>query len=67
MEHEEVGDLDGVPVRVPTDSNYRTCSVCEGDCEPDPALSIDGAGVRVAFVCSEHGVQSVVDPFEGLR
>jgi hypothetical protein len=40
MGYEKVGDLDGVPVRVPTDASYRTCSVCEDDCEPDPALTL---------------------------
>lgn len=67
MEYEEVGDLDGVPIRVPTDRSYRTCSVCGADCEPGPSLSVDGAGARVAFVCANHGLESVVDPFEGMR
>lgn len=49
-----------------TDSEYRICSVCGGDCEPDPSAT-DGLGVRVVFVCSEHGPQSVVDPFDDLR
>lgn len=42
---------------------YRTCSVCGGDCEPEPS-AIDGLGVRVAFVCPSHGVHSILDPFE---
>ncbi|MGW8483550.1 hypothetical protein ACWGJP_10450 [Microbacterium sp. NPDC055903] len=67
MEYEELGDVDGVPVRVPTSDNYRTCSVCGGDCEPDTALSADGTGVRIAFVCPEHGAQSIVDPFSDRR
>lgn len=48
------------------DEAYRTCSTCGGDCEPDNSLSVDGTGVRIAFVCAEHGVQSVVDPFKGV-
>ncbi|WP_309066828.1 hypothetical protein [Microbacterium sp.] len=55
MEYEKKSSLDGVPIRVPTSDDYGTCSVCGGDCEPDPA-----------FVCAEHGVQSLVDPFEHL-
>lgn len=66
MDFEELGDLDGVPVRVPTDEGYRTCSVCGRDCEPNP-LAEDGLGVRVAFVCPHHGAQSIVDPFADSR
>lgn len=61
------GELDGVPIRVPTDEGYRTCSTCGGDCEPDTSLSADGIGVCIAWVCSEHGVQGIVDPFSDLR
>lgn len=50
----------------PSDESYRTCSVCGGDCEPDP-MAEDGLGVRIAFVCPQHGVQTLVDPFEDLR
>lgn len=49
------------------DETYRTCSTCGGDCEPDTSLSANGTGVRIAFVCAEHGVQSVVDPFADMR
>lgn len=48
------------------DEGYRTCAECGADCTPEPS-AIDGLGVRIAFVCSEHGVHSVLDPFEGLR
>lgn len=48
------------------DESYRTCSTCGSDCEPDTALSADRTGVRIAFVCTEHGAQSVVDPFKGV-
>ena len=55
---------------------YRTCaqpvvlpdgeqSVCGRDCVPEPMASEHG--IRVAFSCPEHGVHSVVDPFEGSR
>lgn len=67
MEYEHVDGPDGLDIRVPTSDDHRTCAVCRSDCEPDPSLSVDGAGVRVAFVCPQHGVQSVVDPFEGMR
>ncbi|WP_324701296.1 hypothetical protein [Micrococcus sp. HOU01] len=67
MEYESAGELDGVPIGVPTDEGYRTCSACGGDCEPDTSLSSDGTGVRIAWVCPEHGAQSVVDPFSDLR
>lgn len=57
MDYEHVDGPDGVDIRVPTDDDYRTCSVCGGDCEPDTSLSVDGMGVRVAFVCAEHGAR----------
>lgn len=67
MEYWETGNLDGVPIRVPTRDDYRTCSVCCGNCEPDPAFGSDELGARIAFVCPDHGGQSLVDPFEHLR
>lgn len=67
MEYHELDGPGGVPVRVPVDDSYRTCSECGGDCYPDPSISVDGQGACIAFVCAEHGVQSVVDPFEGQR
>lgn len=50
MEYEEKGSLDGVPIRVPSNDDYRTCSVCGGDCEPDPSFGSDQHGARIAFV-----------------
>ncbi|MFD5213109.1 hypothetical protein [Microbacterium sp. NPDC058345] len=67
MDFEHVEGPDGLDIRVPTDESYRTCAECGGDCAPDTSLSADGTGVRIAFVCAEHGVQSVVDPFSDLR
>ena len=67
MGYDEVLGPDGLQIRVPRDDDHRTCAVCGGDCEPDTSLSADGSGVRVAFVCPEHGVQTLVDPFEDLR
>ncbi|OIU87702.1 hypothetical protein [Microbacterium sp. AR7-10] len=67
MEYDEPGNLDGVPIRTPKDQGYRTCSECGGDCEPDPSISVEGQGARIAFVCPDHGVQSIVDPFEEQR
>ena len=63
MEYEEAGSLDGVPIRVPTGDGYRMCSVCGADCEPDPTFGSDEHGARIVFVCPEHGVESLVDPF----
>lgn len=48
------------------DESYRTCSECGGDCEPEPS-GADSHGVRIMWVCPQHGVHSVVDPFERLR
>ncbi|MDQ0648654.1 hypothetical protein QFZ53_002850 [Microbacterium natoriense] len=67
MDYEELGEVDGVPVRVPTNDDYRTCSVCGGNCEPDPDFSSGESGARIAFVCPQHGIQSLIDPFESLR
>jgi hypothetical protein len=44
------------------ESAYRTCSECGRDLPPEP-FEADGH-LRVGFVCAEHGVQSVVSPFE---
>jgi len=66
VDYDEIGDIDGVPVHVPRDESYRICSVCGRDCMPDPT-AVDDLGVRIAWVCTEHGVQSIVDPFEHLR
>ena len=48
------------------DESYRTCSECGGDCVPEPS-GADGLGVRVMWVCPQHGVHSAVDPFAHLR
>lgn len=50
----------------PEGESYRICTDCGGDCEPEPN-AIDGLGVRIVFVCPEHGAQSIVDPFEDKR
>lgn len=60
---EELGDLDSNPS---WGDGYRTCSECGADCLPEPSV-MDELGARFVFVCPEHGVHSVVDPFEGLR
>jgi hypothetical protein len=41
---------------------YRTCAECDRDLPPEP-FEADGH-LRVGFVCAEHGVRSVVSPFE---
>ena len=66
MEYDEVGDVDSVPIRVPANDGDRTRSVCGEDCQPEPT-GADGLGIRIAFVCAEHGAHSVVDPFESPR
>lgn len=62
-ESEAWGDRDDNPS---WGEGYRTCSVCGGDCLPEPSAT-DELGVRLLFVCPDHGVHSIVDPFEGLR
>lgn len=42
---------------------YRTCPECGAGCGPEP-FDTD-QGVRISFSCPEHGVHTVVDPFEG--
>lgn len=67
----QIGDDSG-------NERYRTCavlvtlpygerSVCGVDCAPEPFDAGDGKGIRIAFLCPEHGLHSVVDPFEGTR
>ncbi|WP_026821229.1 hypothetical protein [Arthrobacter castelli] len=66
MDYERIDGPDGLEIRVPRNEDYRTCSVCRGDCEPE-SEAVDGIGVRIMFVCPEHGAQSIVDPFSDLR
>lgn len=67
MDYEHIEGPDGLDVRVPSNDDYRTCTLCGGDCEPDTTLSSDGTGVRIVWVCPEHGPQGIVDPFNELR
>lgn len=64
MEYDAVDGPDGIEIRVAHGDDYRTCGVCGGDCEPEPVMS-DEFGARIAFTCPKHGIQSLVDPFEG--
>lgn len=66
MEHIEIGSFGDVPIRTPKDQGYRWCSQCGAECEPEPT-AVKGLGVRFVFTCSEHGLNSVVDPFEDMR
>ncbi len=50
----------------PREHAHRVCGVCGNDCAPDSA-GANGLGVRIVFVCPDHGVQSIVDPFEDQR
>ena len=66
MDYERVEGPDGLEIRTPRDDGYRTCGACGGDRLPEPG-GAGGLGVRILFVCPEHGVQSIVDPFEDKR
>lgn len=44
-------------------SDYRVCSQCGGECFPDP-FATEAQGPRIAFVCPEHGLNAVINPFE---
>lgn len=44
---------------------HRSCPQCGADCPPESFETDDG--LRIAFVCAEHGVHSVLDPFEDNR
>lgn len=61
-----MGDIAFSAFRFNDDESYRMCSECGGDCQPEPS-GADGLGVRIMWVCPQHGVHSVVDPFEHLR
>lgn len=68
MDYDGVELPDDLEIRVwDPDSGYRTCPVCGGDCEPELGGINDEYGVRIMFVCPEHGVHSVIDPFEDKR
>ncbi len=67
MDYERFAGPDGIEIRVPKNEDHRTCTECGGDCAPDPSATVEGMGVRIAFICPAHGVQSLVDPFEDLR
>ena len=65
---DDTGDekLDGLGSNPSWGEGYRTCSECGGDCLPEPS-GTDESGARFVFVCPEHGVHSMVDPFEEMR
>jgi hypothetical protein len=48
-----------------TDDLHRTCAECGADSAPEP-FETDPC-IRIAFSCPEHGVHTVIDPFEGSR
>lgn len=66
MMDDDVEIPDDVEIRMLEDDGYHTCRVCGRDCVPED-IGTDGTGVRIAFVCPEHGLHSVVDPFGHLR
>ena len=55
-----------IEVTVWGSNEHRRCNVCRAECAPEPS-GADGYGVRIIYVCRDHGLQSVVDPFEHLR
>lgn len=67
MDYNEVAGPDGLVIRVAANDDHRTCAECGRDCEPDLAAGAEGLGARIAFICPEHGIHSVIDPFEHLR
>ena len=66
MEYHEFEGPDCTVIRVPKDESYRTCPACGGDCEREPSM-VTGLGIRIASICPEHEVHSVIDPFEDKR
>lgn len=60
-------DTDDLCFGPPEDESYRMCAEFGRDRHPDQNVSADGLGLRIAFVCPEHGVHSVIDPFEDKR
>ena len=46
-----------------TEAEYRTYPQCGADCSLEP-FEMD-EGMRISFVCPEHGVHTVIDPFVG--
>lgn len=48
------------------DQRFWNCVECGRECVPELNWA-DGHGVRIVYVCPQHGVHSVVDPFEDMR
>jgi hypothetical protein len=66
MDYDTFETPSSVRLNIPRNQDYRTCSECSSDCSPG-ANAIDGIGLCIASVCAEHGVQSIVDPFNDER
>lgn len=66
MDYDRIEGPDGMEIRIAKGKDYRTCTECGGECYPDSA-GADGIGARIAWICPEHGVHSIVDPFEDKR
>ncbi|MBB6404143.1 hypothetical protein [Arthrobacter sp. AZCC_0090] len=66
MGYERLDGPEALEIRAPRDEDYRTCSVCGSDCEPEPG-AMDDIGGRIMFACPKHGAQNVLDPFSDLR
>ncbi len=67
MDYDGVDLPDDLEIRVwYPESGYRTCPVCGGDCEPETG-GTNEHGIRIMFVCSEHGVHSMIAPFGDRR
>lgn len=66
MSSNEAGWIGGRDQKAPVNPNYLNCSSCGGECVPH-IVDAGGLGVRFAFTCDVHGVQSVLDPFADTR
>lgn len=66
MDTDEISWFGGLSGAAPVEQNDRTCSSCGSDCWPI-AIATGDKGVRFAFTCAKHGLQSIIDPFANSR
>lgn len=66
MSGDETGWFGRRDEKAAVNPNNRTCSSCGGECVPE-VVDAGGLGLRFAFKCDVHGVQSVFDPFADSR
>lgn len=65
MAYEHIAGPDVFDIRVPRVQAHRVRRL-RNDCAPE-SVGADGMGLRIVFVCPDHGLQSTFDPFEGHR